>query len=330
MKKTHLVHVCNYFYPEVGGEAKYIYQLAKKQVESGLRVSVVTRNNEGFFKFEIIDGIEVHRVGGSRKKIFRFLTSILLMKRKIKEIKADIYHAHDWNNTMICKLVGKKFITTVHGYGFLDEFKLTKGIISFILSKAEYLAVNHKFLMKKYKKYNPIYICAGIDLKKYPYKKIKRNNTFLVVSHLYPPRRVGIYIKGFKILNDKKMKMIIAGDGVERQELEESAKGYNIEFLGFRSDVPNLISNSMMVCGGGLTAMESMAIGRPCIVAKGQDTEVVSKAEIINTPEEFVEKAKFIIKNLNSLSKKVNIIAKKEYSIDSVASKYLEIYKKVK
>jgi len=319
-----VVHICKSFYPQIGGEAKYIFQLAKKQVELGLDVSVITRGDK---EFEIKDGIKIYRVKVSKKPIFRFLKSVTLMKRKIKETEADIYHAHDWNNSLICKLAKKKFITTVHGYGFLDEFKLTRRIVSFILSKAEKLAVNHKFLMKKYEKYNPIYICAGIDLKEYPYKKIKKNNTFLVVSHLYPPRRVGTYIEGFKILNNE-MRMLIAGDGVERKELEELAKGYNIKFLGFRKDIPNLMSNSMIVCGGGLTAMESMSTGRPCIVAKGQDTEVIPDSMIINTSQEFVDKSKFILNNLNKLSIEAHSFAKKEYDIKSVALKYLEVYKK--
>ena len=224
-----VVHICNSFYPMIGGESKYIYQLAKKQVKQGLDVSVITRNHEGLNKFEVIYGIKVHRVEASQKKVLRFFTSIFSMKRKIKEIKADIYHAHDWNNSLICKLANKKFITTVHGWGFLDSNHLTKKIINSIFSKAEYLVVNHKSLLQKYVKYNPIYIHAGINLSEYPYKKIENNNTFLVVSTLYQPRRVEVYIEGFKLLNDKKMKMIIAGDGVERQKLEELTKGYDVK-----------------------------------------------------------------------------------------------------
>jgi len=326
MNKLKVVHICNYFYPKIGGEEKYIHQIAKKQVELGLDVSVITRNHEGNINsVEIIDGIKVYRVKGSNIKFLRLLTSMFHMKAILKAIDANIYHAHDWSNSLVCKLAKKKFITTIHGYSNLDNKFLIKDFIRYILGKSERIAVNHKFLLKQYSEYHPTYIHAGIDLKEYPYNEVKRNNTFLVVSNLYGPRRVGVYIEGFKLL-EKGYKMLIAGDGIERKELEELSKGYNIEFLGYREDVKELISNAMVVCGGPLTAIESMVLGRPCIIVNGKDTEVVTGANTIDNKEDFVHEANYIIKNLEILSKKYHEFAKEEYSIDKVVKKYQRLY----
>jgi len=168
-----VVHVCKSFYPNIGGEEKYIYQLAKEQIKSGLDVTVLTRGSK---EYEVKDGIKIHRVDSGNKPVLRLLKSIFLMKEKLKEIEADVYHAHDWNNALICDFARKEFVTTVHGYGFLDEFWLTRWIAEATLSGSKRLIVNHKFLVDKYKRYNPKYIHAGISLEEYPYKKIKKNN----------------------------------------------------------------------------------------------------------------------------------------------------------
>jgi hypothetical protein len=50
------------FYPVMGGGEKQAQKLAKRIVERGIPVSVLTRNYSNCVPFEIVDGIRIYRM----------------------------------------------------------------------------------------------------------------------------------------------------------------------------------------------------------------------------------------------------------------------------
>lgn len=325
-----ILHVCPGFYPKVGGVEKYVYQLAREQVKMGHEVVVVCRSESGIDESQNIDGIQVFRIGCKQRRGIRVFDSMGKIVNKIREIDADIYHAHDWTQSLACMLAKKKFVTTVQGYGgLLESIPLINNVLRGFVENSQKIAVNHEFLLKKYPK--ATYIHAGISLKEYPFKKITNKKTILIVSRLSPERHVDIAIKGFIALANPNLKLIIAGDGPEMENLKAMCKSRsNITFLGFRTDIPKLITEATIVYGGPLTVIEALAVGRPALIVRDKDTGLISNLYTIRNPEEFVCTAKYFLGNLDRESKTARQIAEKEFDIKEVAKKYDKFYEEAK
>jgi glycosyltransferase involved in cell wall biosynthesis len=96
------VLIANYEFPPVGGGAsKVSYELAKKLVEKGHDVVVLTSRYGNLDRFEKRDGIMIHRVWSWRKGIhdsglrgaFTYLISALpVLRRILKTEPIDVVH----------------------------------------------------------------------------------------------------------------------------------------------------------------------------------------------------------------------------------------------
>jgi glycosyltransferase involved in cell wall biosynthesis len=143
---------------------------------------------------------------------------------------------------------------------------------------------------------------------------------------------------------------IIAGDGPLREKLEKLARHLNIsdnlKFLGFRSDVVDLLSIfditiiASLSEGFPLSLVEAMSIGNPIITTRvGGMKEVALDHETVlfvppKNPTEITNKLVYLIKN-PSMANKLSIQAKeasKKFSIQRNArcleDLYLELYRK--
>jgi len=114
-------------------------------------------------------------------------------------------------------------------------------------------------------------------------KKEKEERYFLIGCRLAPYKRVDLVVEAFKELGDD-YRLKIFGDGVDLKRLKKMAKGSkNIEFLGRikEEEKAKLYSNALAFINPqeedfGITAVESMASGRPVIAYnKGGAKETV-------------------------------------------------------
>jgi glycosyltransferase involved in cell wall biosynthesis len=134
---------------------------------------------------------------------------------------------------------------------------------------------------------------------------------FLVGCRLAPYKRVDIVIEAFKKLGAE-YRLKIFGDGVDMERLKRLADGAtNIEFLGRISEEskPGLFASALAFINPqeedfGITAVESMASGRPVIAyRKGGATETVIEGKTgnffdVQTPDAI----KQAVQNFNSAS----------------------------
>lgn len=117
----------------------------------------------------------------------------------------------------------------------------------------------------------------GIDLDKYKFKPAKNSDapTILYIGRLEKRKGVRYLLKAFKLLTDSlpEARLLIAGDGEQRESLEEYAKQNHlsgVKFLGFieEADKQRLLHEANLFCSPalygesfGIVLLEAMASG---------------------------------------------------------------------
>lgn len=122
----------------------------------------------------------------------------------------------------------------------------------------------------------------GIDLKKYrPMRsQIQRGvQTILFIGRLERRKGVNHLIDAFALLNDENCQLLIAGNGPDRQKLENQVKRRNLKnvsFLGYVSEKEKirLLREADVFCSPaiygesfGIVLLEAMACGTPIVAA---------------------------------------------------------------
>lgn len=148
-------------------------------------------------------------------------------------------------------------------------------------------------------------VANGIDLKEYTFDesvrtKVRRelgiNDSQLVIGHIGRFNSVKNHvflIESFKILHDHKpfSKLVLAGTGPLLDDMKKLAQSLAISdavvFLGFRSDVANLLSAMDIFVlpslyeGFPVSAVEAQASGLPLIMSSSISKEVIVKDNVI-------------------------------------------------
>ncbi len=151
----------------------------------------------------------------------------------------------------------------------------------------------------------------GIDLTKYhkATKKKPKEKTILFIGRLERRKGVKHLLEAFKLFSQDNpdVKLIIAGDGPDREKLEllaDDLKLRNVEFLGFVSEdlKTQLLQDATLFCSPalfgesfGIVLLEAMATGTVCIAGHNSGyTDVMQgfgAVSIIN-PQDSVEFAR--------------------------------------
>lgn len=89
-----ILQVCPYFYPFLAGQEQYVLQLSKKLKESGKNVDVYTMNHSNLPKYEMINGIDVHRFNIIAAPLNNPLSiEFLSISHRLKSF--DVIHIHN-------------------------------------------------------------------------------------------------------------------------------------------------------------------------------------------------------------------------------------------
>ena len=79
----------------MGGIETHVFEIAPRLVKAGFEISVIVGKGKNEKRFEVIDGVKIIRVTHSSNKFLSKLTMLPKVLDAVKEIKPDIYHAHD-------------------------------------------------------------------------------------------------------------------------------------------------------------------------------------------------------------------------------------------
>lgn len=192
----------------------------------------------------------------------------------------------------------------------------------------------------------------GIDLRKYKKKEIKKNTdekTILYVGRLERRKGTKYLLQAFQVLaqDNPNLKLLIAGDGPDREKLEllaDDLRLTNATFLGFVSEELKLklLSEADVFCSPavfgesfGIVLLEAMATGTVSVAGNNSGyadlMQGVGALSIVN-PEDTLEFARRLDTMLNEptirdLWKKWAASYVKQFNYPHVVDQYESLYK---
>jgi len=188
-----------------------------------------------------------------------------------------------------------------------------------------------------------VMINNGVNTQKFASVKVPViPKSLLMVSRFAPSKDQETVIRAMQYI-DKQAILRLVGDGENRVYCENLAKELGVsdrvQFLGSRSDIPELISSSYIGIqssnweGFGLAAVEIMANGKPIIITNvdGLKQVVEGAGEIftLGNHSELAEKVNYLLKEkeyYRELSERCKQRAQ-VYDISVMSENYLKLYK---
>ena len=306
---------------------------------------------------------------------FKNLKAYKQMVELIKKENYDIIHCNTPIGGLLGRLAGKKckvkkVIYQAHGFHFYKGAPLLNWLVYYpverflarftdvliTISKEDYQRAQNFKLRNNGKVY---YVPGvGIDLSQYqnPSSNLTRaklrtelgfNNESTVcisMGDLIPRKNYGAAIAAIGRLRDKypDLQYLVCGKGSELDNLKSLAKQFNAEnnihFLGYRSDIKDLLSAADLFLFTSLqeglprSTMEAMASDLPiaCSRIRG-NTDLIDDGEggILFDPKNVDEITASLDKLLSSdmdTMSRYNLCRIQDFSLDTVSEKIFEIY----
>ncbi len=180
----------------------------------------------------------------------RYLQSIPLLRRAIKNFKPDILHAHYASSYGILGLLSgcKPFILSVWGsdiYYFPNKNIFNKWLLRLIINKTDKICSTSiamkKIIEKEYKRFDVDVIPFGIDLDFFkPNKNYRKKFTVGTIKSIENHNGIDCLIDAASlVINNyrKNINFLIVGDGSLKREMQRKVKDLkienSIEFVGF-------------------------------------------------------------------------------------------------
>lgn len=351
-----------------GGAEKMLINLVESLVLGDYK-SIIGLMKDGWLSRVLSDlGYEILILPHTRSIDFKFARNLISV---IKRKKIDVLHAHEFAmnayGSMASAITGVPIVTTVHGKNYFGERLRRRLAYRFVSRHSKMVAVSNDiadYLMKT------IGICAknivtihnGVRLDGFRKDGSARNRIretlglsddqplLGTVGNLYPVKGHIYLIKATAIVKKTvpDVKTVIAGRGelLDRLKVEVSRIGLenNIEFLGFREDIPQLMQAMDIFIlpslseGTPLSILEAMASQIPVVA-----TDVGGLSEIVENgktgflvpsedPESLAEKILLVLEN-RELAGKMALEARKkvekEYDLNIMVKKYVDLYDRI-
>ncbi len=354
----------------LGGTEIATGEIAKQLARLGHEVHVITCVNSGVTKYDIEQGFYVHHAKSIGIPILDSITNFINTLLIVRRINPDIMHAqmvllgfHVW---LIKKLLKKPYVIYGRGsdiYIYLSP-RLRKLLAKLALTDADAviaLTNDMKQALQKLHRREVILIPNGVDIDKFSTLSreearskfnIKDNERMLIfVGRLTPIKGVRFLIKAMALIRQQHLgvRLLIVGDGEERQNLEELADKLNLKkWVSFLGQTPSeripeyMVASDIFVLpslseGFPLTILEAMASGLPIVTTRVRGLpEIVKDGEngfLVEpqNPGQIAERVLLILSDdaLRERMAKNNWQQAKQYSWQNVAKSLEEIYSRV-
>jgi len=340
---------------ELGGAQRYIFDLATNLSEYNVSVAYGEQGDNGELSKMLQENkIKTHLIHNLVRKINirKDWQAMLEIRKLIKKINPDIVHLNSSKISIIASLsninIKNKLIYTAHGWVFNEKLSLSKKIFYKLSERWTAKLKNKIICVSEFDKQSAIKnrieenklitIHNGISktvflekdearkkIEEISGQKININETIIgTIGNLYKNKGFEYLITSIKKV--KKTKLIIIGDGEERNHLEKLINKYNLEskvlLLGRVNNASKLLKafdiyiNSSLKEGLSYTLLEATQAGLPIIATEvGGNSEIVinEKTGLLIEPAS----SKIIAKTINYFLKNKNL--QQTYSKNAIA-----------
>ncbi len=239
-------------------------------LESSFEFAIIFGENGPVSQRLIRNGHNVKIIKEMRTSInpIKDFISLLKIISFILEIQPDIIHCHSAKAGMLGRiaafLLGKKWVYTVHGWGWRGLSRSAKVlifIVEAILSKLPrgfyiYVAkdvMNDARSLLKIKQEKGVVIYNGVSSIEASLPVFENPLIIMMPARVCSAKDHQSLVMAFERINDPEMRLILCGAGTDAQEFVgyiESLAPKSLErisFLGQRSDIDNIYSQSHIV-----------------------------------------------------------------------------------
>lgn len=361
-KKIKILHIISEF--RFGGIQRLVYDLVSTQLQNNdILPEILVLDNKGEFKQEFEElNIHIHPINPLRTYLFKPNQ----LSKVMKCFKSnDIIHFHGFHLYLgLLALLSKtKIIYTEHGNFAFGRKKKISDYIVHILRRYYYkwvvdvVACNSRFTKEYLKnkwclqgKHIKVVLNGSNTNLKCNDKtvndiKVSFQNNFIIgtTSRLAGFKRIDRLIEAFEIFasNKQDVKLVIVGDGIEKNSLQNIAIEKNLSnvfFTGFKSNVFDYQS-AFDICvfpsqnePFGLVAVEAYSAHKPVLVFEdgGGLMEIVSRCnsdDIVGSIEAMAKRMDYYYKtktNKKNITKLLNY-----FSMQRMERDYFKEYKEM-
>lgn len=277
-----------------GGAEVYVHELAKRWVQMGMQVTQFCGNDGRAPRSETVDGVHIIRRGGLYTVYLWSALYYIFRFRKHVDVIVESQNGAPFLSPLYSR---KKIVPIIHHINqhLFDKSlpkplaiiakNVEKWLIPFLYRNYEFTVISPS-TRKELKKLsnwplNTTIIYCGIDNQLYIPGKKSHVPTVLYVGRLKKHKQVNILLEAARLVRKEMpaFKLIIAGDGDEKQSLEMLAEKLalkaNVEFKGKVTEEEKIkLYQEAWVCvqpsmteGWGITNIEANACGTPVIAS---------------------------------------------------------------
>jgi len=351
---------------DIGGVGFYILNLAKGLKKRGIDCFVASAGG-GLYKYFQDSGIPIQLFNMRTKFEFspKLLPVISRLAKFVSENKIDIIHAHTRVSQVIGQIVSSitktHFVTTCHG--FFKAGRISRKLFPCLGERIIAISSavrNHLIWDFNVKEENISLIYNGInfeacskiltDEEKIRLKTdlgINRNRIIGAIGRLSP-------VKGYKYLltafNELKkefsdLKLLIIGEGFYGKKLKKLSSGFSLEkdiiFLESKIElwkylsIMDIFAYPSVQEGLGLSLIEAMANGRPCVASSiGGITDVINHGEngLLVPPNDSHSLSESVRKLLSDKSLRIKLgsaakdTVREKFSLDKMVEETVVFY----
>ncbi len=357
--KINILHLISSL--QVGGAEKLLIDLLKNTESKDINFTVVVMNDkidENLKKELLNTGYKIYFL--NRKESHKHPKYFFQLNDIIKKHKINIVHSHNYGGkhwAILCKILkpNLKIVHTIHDSLIIkNSTKINIFLHKYFIDKSIAISktVCNECISEKIFKVIQIY--NGVKVKKFNAKKIPNKNIFNIINIariIHQKKGQDILIKALKECKNKGMNFrcnFVGGvydyDQGSFEYLKKLVNEFdlqkNINFLGNREDIPELLAESDLFIlpsryeGLGLVLLEAMAAGVP-IIASNIDgpAELIEheKNGLLFESENHLDLADKIFDFYNN-EKKRELLAENAYKfvqdfdISVMSKKYCKLY----
>jgi phosphatidylinositol alpha-mannosyltransferase len=360
--------ITDVFFPSRGGTEVIFYEIFKRLINKGHKVTVITPRIKGTKELEVIDGFEVNRIYLSNRLIFIFKA----LKKSLELIKNyDIIQTAVWFGGYLSAFTKifshKPCVLMVNAFFSYKWFKIRNPITAFLFSFAEKILFSFPFdgFISLSKSQAKLLVSSGIDKNKidviYPgidfdlfkpekfdyFGSLKKTFKYCFYGRYDPQKGIDILLKVAKKFShtypNSKLILVVTEHQKVKHLIDKLNLKESVVLLEGRpqKELVKIINSVDVVVVPskvepfGMVAAEASALGKP-VIANNIDglKEIIVNGEtgfLVNTQKEMFEKLLLLYKN-SKLRKQMGIKGMeyvRKFNWDNAAKEYEKIYENI-